>query len=215
MPGPADTPADAATSVTTSPGDFELGTIDAESAAGNMTNGVVASESTASARPENDSVSLAAGDVASSRADDPDQPPDPRRRREQADDADPVQLPEAAQPGIVAFRRSPDQRQEAEPPATPPAMTSSDDILPNQGPGYRGPRYQGYPPQYHDGPEPDQPPTEYAAAPVADSEVSAPASKPQRGKTRQVSRLGRTRRPGPGTHESWGSAGDQPADHAM
>jgi hypothetical protein len=131
--------------------------------------------------------------------------------------ADTGELP--AQPGIVAFRRRPDQSLGAPPEAEPLAaapLTSGNDITPDQGPGYRGPRYQGYPPQYQEGPDPDQPATAYAAAPVADSPVTAPVSKPERGKPRQVSRLGRSRRQGPGAHEAWSSAGDQPAaDHAV
>lgn len=133
-------------------------------------------------------------------------------RGPQAAQAGQGQPPAPPQPGIVAFRpRS--ESQQAEPPAP---TTSSDDLLPNQAPGHRGPRYQGYPPQYQDGPDPRRAPKTYAAAPVADSEARTPASQPERGKSRQVSRLGRTRRQGPGAHESWGSAGDQTAtDHAV
>jgi hypothetical protein len=128
----------------------------------------------------------------------------------------PGQLPSPPQPGTQALRPLPTPLG-ASPQAEPPApMTSSDDLLPVQGRGHLGPRYQGYPPQYQDGPRPGQLRTAYAAAPVADSDVRASASQPERGKSRQLPRLGRTRRQGPGAHEAWGSAGDQSAaDHAV
>jgi hypothetical protein len=128
----------------------------------------------------------------------------------------PGQLPSPPQPGTQALRPLPTPLG-ASPQAEPPApMTSSDDLLPDQGRGHLGPRYQGYPPQYQDGPRPGQLRTAYAAAPVADSDVRASASQPERGKSRQLPRLGRTRRQGPGAHEAWGSAGDQSAaDHAV
>jgi len=126
------------------------------------------------------------------------------------------QPPAPPEPGIVAFRPRPESlrtSQQAEPPGP---RTSSDDPLPSEAPGHRGPRYQGHPPQYQDGPDPNRAPKTYAAAPVAESDVSAPARQPERGKSRQLSRLGRTRRQGPGAHEAWGSEGDQPAaDHAV
>jgi hypothetical protein len=128
----------------------------------------------------------------------------------------PGQLPSPPQPGTQALRPLPTPLG-ASPQAEPPApMTSSDDLLPDQGRGHLGPRYQGYPPQYQDGPRPGQLRTAYAAAPVADGDVRASASQPERGKSRQLPRLGRTRRQGPGAHEAWGSAGDQSAaDHAV
>jgi hypothetical protein len=125
------------------------------------------------------------------------------------------QPPSPPQPGIVAFRPRPESlrtSQQAEPPAP---TTGSDGPLPNEAPGHRGPRYQGHPPQYQDGPDPNRAPKTYAAAPVADSDVPAPARQPERGKSRQLSRLARARRQGPGAHEAWGSDGDQTADHAV
>ena len=126
------------------------------------------------------------------------------------------QPPVPPQPGIVAFRPRPESlrtSQQAEPPAP---TASSDNVLPTEAPGHRGPRYQGHPPQYQDGPDPTRALKAYAAAPVADSDVPAPARQPERGKSRQLSRLGRTRRQGPGAHEAWGSDGDQTAaDHAV
>lgn len=128
----------------------------------------------------------------------------------------PGQPPAPQRPGTVALRPLPAPLG-ASPQAEPTApMTSSDDLLPDQGRGHLGPRYQGYPPQYQDGPRPGQLPTAYAAAPVADNDVRPSGSQPERGKSRQLPRLGRTRRQGPGAHEAWGSAGDQSAaDHAV
>jgi hypothetical protein len=128
----------------------------------------------------------------------------------------PGQPPAPQQPGNAALRPLPDPLSASPQAESPAPMTSSDDLLPDEGRGHRGPRYQGYPPQYQDGPRPDQLSTAYAAAPVADSDVRFSASQSERGKSRQLPRLGRTRRQGPGAHEAWGSAGDQSAaDHAV
>ncbi len=230
-----DTSAEAGTGVTAAPEIIEPGDIAGPPVAAATINDVAATGVTADARTATDSLatdSLATDSAptdsavppgrggAGSRSQDADQSADTQQPREQAgtagatDTVGPDQVPELAQPGIVAFRRRPGQPQEAEQLEAAP-LTSDYDLMPNQGPGYRGPRYQGHPPQYQDAPDPDQAPTAYAAAPVAESHVSAPVSQPQRGKARQVSRLGRSRRQGPGAHESWGSAGEQPADHAM
>jgi hypothetical protein len=132
--------------------------------------------------------------------------------------AQPGQPDANAQPEIVAFRPRPEQSPGAPPEAepAPEQLTSSDDLMPNQGPGYRGPRYQGYPPQYQEATGPAKRSSAYAAAPVADSDLQAPARKPLRSKARQVTKLGRSRQQGPGAHEAWGSEGDQAAtDHAV
>jgi hypothetical protein len=221
---PADPSAEAVPSVMASSDAMEADIIDAHgSGSGPAADSAMndrARSGPAGARPADDSMSPPTPGLASSRSDDADHPAEAQQLSDQADAPGAAQLPEIVKPGIVALRRRAGRPQEAEPQEAEPQeaapMTSGHDITANQGPGYRGPRYQGYPPQYHDAPDFDHPLTEYAAAPVADSDdVSAPASKPQRGKARQVSRLGRTRRPGPGAHESWGSAGDQAADHAV
>jgi hypothetical protein len=104
------------------------------------------------------------------------------------------------------------------------APIPTDDVKPAPGPGYRGPRYQGSPPRYRaaQGPDhraaqgPDHRPSADAAGAEAQSDVPAPASKADRAKPRQMSKLNRTRRQGPGAHEAWESAGEQPATgHAL
>jgi hypothetical protein len=120
-------------------------------------------------------------------------------------------------PGIVAFRRrqgqDPSADAEPDPRAFEPEPESSDSEG-HQGPGYRGPRYQGRPPRYRDNPDAVEPGSMFAAAPVPDEPEPAPARQ-VRAKARQLSRLGRSRRQGPGAHEAWDSDGDQPADHAV
>jgi hypothetical protein len=136
-----------------------------------------------------------------------------------AESAGAGQLPALPPPGTVAFRKRSDQPLDVaeEPdPLAGPLPTSGYDFMPSQGPGYRGPRYQGYPPEYRDGSEPDDAPSDRAVVPVPDSEVPPAASQPPRAKSRQVSRLGRGRRQGPGAHEAWGPSDGQPAaDHAV
>jgi hypothetical protein len=130
-----------------------------------------------------------------------------------ASQGQPAALPE---PGTLAFRPRPESLSTPQQGESAAPTTNSDDLSTSQAPGHRGPRYQGYPPQYQDGPDPNRAPQVYAAAPVADSDVSVPASQPERGKSRQLSRLGRSRRQGPGAHEAWGSVSDQSsADHAI
>ena len=133
--------------------------------------------------------------------------------------ADAGQLPALPPPGTVAFRKRSDQPLDVaeEPdPLAGPLPTGGYDYMPSQGPGYRGPRYQGYPPQYRDGSEPDDAPSDRADVPVPASDVPPAASQPQRAKSRQVSRLGRGRHQGPGAHEAWGPSDGQPAaDHAV
>jgi hypothetical protein len=118
-----------------------------------------------------------------------------------ASQGQPAGLPE---PGTVAFRSRPESLRTSQQDESAAPTTNSDDLSTGQAPGHRGPRYQGYPPQYQDGPGPNRAPKAYAAAPVADSDVPVPASQPERGKSRQLSRLVRSRRQGPGAHEAWG-----------
>jgi len=96
------------------------------------------------------------------------------------------------------------------------APIPTDDVKPTPGPGYRGPRYQGSPPRYRAAQSPDHRPAPEAAGAEVQSDLPAPASKPDRAKPRQMSKLKSTRRQGPGAHEAWESAGEQPATgHAL
>jgi hypothetical protein len=180
------------------------------------------SESTASRQPRSRSVPAAplARSAVGSRSAGRDELGDLQPTGVSAEPAGAGQLPPLPPPGTVAFRKRSDQPLDVaeEPdPLAGPLATSGYDFMPSQGPGYRGPRYQGYPPQYRDGSEPDEAPADRAAVPEADREEVPPAaSQPQRAKSRQVSRLGRGRRQGPGAHEAWGPSDGQPAaDHAM
>ncbi len=131
---------------------------------------------------------------------------------------------------IATFRRLPEQLADgaegAAPLAAAPIATSGYDIMPNQGPGYRGPRYQGSPPQYQSGPSLDAASSDDAATPAEDRDVAAtsdrpPAGRPStsqqaRSKARQFAKRGRARRQGPGAHEAWESADERSAsDHAI
>ena len=131
---------------------------------------------------------------------------------------------------IVTFRQRAEEladgAEQAGPLAAAPIDTSGSDIMPNQGPGYRGPRYQGSPPQYQPGPSPDAAPSDYSAAPAEELDVPATSDQPHAGqpssrqqarsKARQFPKRGRTRRQGPGAHEAWDSADERSAtDHAV
>jgi hypothetical protein len=152
---------------------------------------------------------------------DADQPADSAQagvQAQRAESAGTVQLPALEEPGIVAFRRRPDESlsepQELVP--LPEPLTSGNDFMPNQGPGYRGPRYQGYPPQYQSGSDPARAQSAHAAVPEADIEAAPSAAQSVRGRARQLSRLARNRRQGPGAHEAWGSPDENSAaDHAV
>jgi len=134
---------------------------------------------------------------------------------QRADPGSRAELQETAPPAIVALRRQlADPDEQAAPFAAAPIDTSSSDILPSQGPGYRGQRYQGSPPQYEAGSDPYLDPS--APAPAADRDVAASSGQRARGKSRQLNKLGRARRQGPGAHEAWDSADERSAtDHAV
>ena len=161
-------------------------------------------------------------------------------------------FPALLQPGIVAFRRRQDQasqlaagseesvasEQQPEAAGQAPVLAaalapSADAEQPSQGgPGYRGPRYQGYPPQYQPepltwqhgrgswAPAPDDGRTDAAPAgalgpghaPADLDRADAGLPPPEHDLPRQVSRLGRSRRSGGGAHEagSW-SQGERAA----
>lgn len=150
-----------------------------------------------------------------------------RRQEEASQSPDPglAAEPDSAAPGLVA-----------PPPVALPAGLSADDVHGQGGPGYRGPRYQGFPPQYQ--PEPVAGPLQESGRPAAQrTTASEPesgqaaadlagraiadrhlqqADLPERSLSRQVSRLGRSRRQASGAHEaaSW-PQGEQAADTAV
>ena len=125
-----------------------------------------------------------------------------------------VPFPVADQSGIVAFRRRqdqltaqfpshglPGQRPASEPFPVSEAFPASSagsvfDPAASPGPGYRGPRYRGFPPQYQPAPAGEAP-----AADLGETEL-APGTQPGLGEPRPVSSLGRQWRPGPGAHEA-------------
>ena len=121
-----------------------------------------------------------------------------------------VPFPAVDQSGIVAFRRRQDQLTEQfsshglagqRPPSEPfPASSAGSvfDPAASPGPGYRGPRYRGFPPQYQPAPAGEAP-----AADLGETEP-APDTQPGLGEPRPVSSLGRQWRPGPGAHEAGG-----------
>ena len=141
------------------------------------------------------------------------------------------QLSEAGPLEIVAFEERPEQfvgsAEEPAPLPASPVVTSASDLMPNQGPGYRGPRYQGSPPQYQPGPSrqpgprPEPASPDHAAAQAQDRETATPHDQPSAGqaarnRARQFAKRGRTRRQGPGAHEAWESADERSAsDHAV
>ena len=78
----------------------------------------------------------------------------------------------SAPPGTVAFRRRPDHPANLAPDPAPLATSDSYDEMPTQGPGYRGPRYQGFPPQYQSGPDPGLPQPDYASYAYEDDSIA-------------------------------------------
>jgi hypothetical protein len=145
-----------------------------------------------------------------------------------------VQFPALTQPGIVAFRRRQEQAASQAPglpssavPGSPglagsaaspgsqvpsasfaaaPDADDDDDLTASPGPGYRGPRYRGFPPRYQSGAPAEEPPGSLSSAPAPPPAVEA-AAEPARAELsspRQVSRLGRSRRSGHGAHEAGG-----------
>jgi hypothetical protein len=108
------------------------------------------------------------------------------------------EAPPARQQAIVAFRRRPEaasQQSAADQPDQPEPEAVADpgrDVTPSQGPGYRGPRYQGFPPRYQ--PERDATATQPAdPAPVTNrGEDTAAYQEPPR--PDQLPRVGRARR---------------------
>jgi hypothetical protein len=131
----------------------------------------------------------------------------------------PEQLPAFAAPGLVALRRRPEQLGEAEdaaPLAAAPIATRGYDITPTQGPGYRGPRYRGSPPQYRPGSLAEPAPSDDAADQADERDVAPASGQSARSKARQLTRRGRARRQGPGAHEAWDSADERStSDHAV
>jgi hypothetical protein len=96
--------------------------------------------------------------------------PPPAESWQQGEPAGTVELAAVEQPGVIAFPRRPqqpaDQWQEPMPAASP--ASDSYDATPSQGPGYRGPRYQGFPPQYQSGPSQQEPPALFGSLPEAE-----------------------------------------------
>jgi hypothetical protein len=114
-----------------------------------------------------------------------------------------------AMPGIVAFRRRAEEAPGQEPEPAPLAVADpaeSLDAVPSQGPGYRGPRYQGFPPQYQPGQDTDIQAAVAAAARADDGSAESDQEPPGPGRPLQVSKLGRTRRSAPGAPEPGGWA---------
>jgi hypothetical protein len=117
------------------------------------------------------------------------------------DDAEITQASMLGQPGIVAFRRrgEPEASMPQELTPLPAAQDGGPALeLPSQGPGYRGPRYQGFPPQYQDGPEDRMQPA-LAEEGASDSEPGH--EELDRARPLLVSSLGRSRRPQTAGHE--------------
>ncbi len=128
-----------------------------------------------------------------------------------ADAFDPeiTQISALGQPGIVAFRRRGEDEAGPQELAPLPAMPADSAAfeMPSQGPGYRGPRYQGFPPQYQPGLDSDTEPGSTAASAERDAEPSGPEL--DRATPLLVSRLGRSRRSTGGAHEA-GTWAQQP-----
>jgi hypothetical protein len=122
--------------------------------------------------------------------------------------------PAAGQPGIVAFRRRPEAAAEhaaAERSQPAPLAETGADVTPSQGPGYRGPRYQGFPPRYQPGPE-SEPSSEDQADPApAGYRGNDPTAYPDPSRPDQLPRFGRPRR---GVQPGRDSADWQQGQHA-
>jgi hypothetical protein len=76
-----------------------------------------------------------------------------------------VELAAVEQSSVIAFRRRSEQPADQwleEIPAAPPA-SDRHEAVPSQGPGYCGPRYQGFPPKYQPGPGQHDPPALFGA----------------------------------------------------
>jgi hypothetical protein len=129
------------------------------------------------------------------------------------------QFPAFPPPGLVALPRRPDQLGEAPDAAqlaAAPIATSGYENMPTQGPGYRGPRYQGSPPKYRPGSIADPAPSDGTVAQAEDRDGAAPGGQSARSKARQLSKRVRARRQGPGAHEAWESVEERSAsDHAV
>jgi hypothetical protein len=91
----------------------------------------------------------------------PDEAParTPPRSWQRGEPAGTVQLAAVEQPGVIAFPRRPQQPADQWQEPIPAEAGASDnyDATPSQGPGYCGPRYQGFPPQYQSGPSLEEP----------------------------------------------------------
>jgi hypothetical protein len=76
-----------------------------------------------------------------------------------------VELAAVEQSSVIAFRRRAEQPADQWLEEIPPAPPASErhEALPSQGPGYCGPRYQGFPPKYQPGPGQHDPPALFGA----------------------------------------------------
>jgi hypothetical protein len=90
----------------------------------------------------------------------------PPRSWEHGEPAGTVHLAAVEQPGVIAFPRRP--QQPADQWQEPAPASDSNDAMPSQGPGYCGPRYQGFPPQYQPGPSQQEPPALFGSHPEAE-----------------------------------------------
>jgi hypothetical protein len=91
--------------------------------------------------------------------------PPPAEFWQRGEPAGTVELAAVEQSSVIAFRRRPDQpadQWQEQIPAAPPASDSLE-AVPSQGPGYCGPRYQGFPPRYQPGPAQQDPPALFGA----------------------------------------------------
>ena len=101
--------------------------------------------------------------------------PPPAEFWQRGEPAGTVELAAVEQSSVIAFRRRPEQSadQWQEQPLIAPLASDSHEAVPSQGPGYCGPRYQGFPPRYQPGPAQHDPPALFGApAPDVASEPS-------------------------------------------
>jgi len=115
-----------------------------------------------------------------------------------------TELPEPGQPDVAVV---PGTQQAAGP--EPESDTSHSDLAepaPTQGPGYRGPRYQGSPPRYQ-GPDTEILP----AAPALEVSPDVNQARPGKGRPPHGTRFGKSRRSGQGSADSagWPEAGSR------